>query len=435
MGAMSIISNKEELLESDAELRGQALEILEAGYSAIDTEKILKDKIKLDGENFSVDGESFSLKSFNKIIFIGIGKCALDGAKTIEGILGDYLTDGIALDVKSADEASGLKRVRYFTGTHPYPSEINVSVTGQILEMIRGATEKDLIITLISGGGSSLFCLPNNISVETLIEITKNLTQKGANIFELNTVRKHLSGVQGGQLTELCYPAKVISLIFSDVLGDDISMIASGPTVIDKTTVAEATQILSKYDLLNFYLPSGKELKETPKDPKYFEKVKNILVVSNKNALEAMKTRAEDFGFETSVESQIISGYANQVGKEMVSKKAKTKSCLLFGGETTVKISGNGVGGRNQEMALAALSQVQPNSILVCAASDGWDNTDHAGAIADTELFQKAKKLGVSPKEYLENSDSYNFFKKVGGAIYTGKLGSNVSDLYIMLYK
>ena len=301
--------------------------------------------------------------------------------------------------------------------------------------MIRGATEKDLIITLISGGGSSLFCLPNNISVETLIEITKNLTQKGANIFELNTVRKHLSGVQGGQLTELCYPAKVISLIFSDVLGDDISMIASGPTVIDKTTVAEATQILSKYDLLNFYLPSGKELKETPKDPKYFEKVKNILVVSNKNALEAMKTRAEDFGFETSVESQIISGYANQVGKEMVSKKAKTKSCLLFGGETTVKISGNGVGGRNQEMALAALSQVQPNSILVCAASDGWDNTDHAGAIADTELFQKAKKLGVSPKEYLENSDSYNFFKKVGGAIYTGKLGSNVSDLYIMLYK
>jgi glycerate-2-kinase len=301
--------------------------------------------------------------------------------------------------------------------------------------MIKGVTEKDLIITLISGGGSSLFCLPNNISVETLIEITKNLTQKGANIFELNTVRKHLSGVQGGQLAELCYPAKVISLIFSDVLGDDISMIASGPTVTDKTTVAEATQILSKYDLLDFYLPSGKELKETPKDPKYFENVKNILVVSNKNALEAMKNKAEGLGFETSVESQIISGYANQVGKEMVSKKATPKSCLLFGGETTVKISGNGVGGRNQEMALAALSEVQPNSILVCAASDGWDNTDHAGAIADTELFQKAKKLGVSPKEYLENSDSYNFFKKVGGAIYTGKLGSNVSDLYIMLYK
>ena len=433
MGAMSIISNKEELLESDAELRGQALEILEAGYSAIDTEKILKDKIKLDGENFSVDGESFSLKSFNKIIFIGIGKCALDGAKTIEGILGDYLTDGIALDVKSADEASGLKRVRYFTGTHPYPSEINVSVTGQILEMIRGATEKDLIITLISGGGSSLFCLPNNISVETLIEITKNLTQKGANIFELNTVRKHLSGVQGGQLTELCYPAKVISLIFSDVPGDDIATIASGPTVRDITTQEDAERILAHYDVLTLCALPNCVVVETPKEEKWFERVDNILVLTNTTALEAMKHEAEARGYHAEIRSTTLEGEARDVGARLAQDAQADHTVLLYGGETTVTVTGHGKGGRNQEVVLGGLFFLRKSTVLVAGASDGWDNSDVAGAMGDEALFLEAKHQGADPELFLKENNAYEFFSRFGGHLVTGRRGTNVSDLYFTI--
>lgn len=405
---MSIIKNKEELATTP--LRRDALEILEAGLEAIDTEKILRRKVSLKDGILDVGKESFNLQSFNKIIFIGIGKCALDGAKVIEDILGDYLTEGIAIDV-IADSAKGFvapKKVKYFAGTHPYPSEQNIEATRQILKMVSNLTEKDLVITLISGGGSSLFELPT-IPLEELIEKTKELTARGADIYELNTFRKNVSQVKGGKFAESCLPAQVVSLLFSDVLGNDISIIASGPTVLEAPT----------------------------------ERVKNILLVSNHDALEAMKVKAEELGFDTAIETEKLSGNAAEIGKELAQREPKPKTCILFGGETTVKLPAfapkselqRGEGGRNQEMALSVLSYMPEDSILVCAASDGHDNTDHAGAIADKQLLQKAKDLNLNPQEYLERSDSYNFFKNVGGAIYTGKLGSNVSDLCILIYK
>ena len=401
---MSIILNKEEL--GTNKLHRDALEILEAGLEAIDTEKILRGKVKVENGILKVAelpslnvreglGGELDLRNFNKIIFIGIGKCALDGARVIEDILGDYLTNGIALDVKTGD----LKKIKSYAGTHPYPSEQNVEITKKILEMVKDLTPNDLVITLISGGGSALFELPMpGISLEDIIEKTKELTAKGADIYELNKVRKSMSQVKGGKFAEICQPAQVVSLIFSDVLGNDISVIASGPTV-------------------------GGE-------------VVNILLVSNHDALIAMKAKAEELGFDTTIETEKLSGNASEVGKELAGRVSKPKTCILFGGEMTVKITNeNAIGGRCQEMAISALPCIQADSILICAASDGWDNSNHAGAIADRELFEKTKELKISPEEFLSRNDSYNFFKKAGGAICTGKLGSNVSDLYIMLYK
>ena len=245
----------------------------------------------------------------------------------------------------------------------------------------------------------------------SIIETTKKLTAKGADIYELNKVRKEMSQVKGGKFAELCRPAKMISLLFSDVLGNDISIIASGPTVLPSSSQGEG------------------QFREAERGG-----VMNILIASNHDALEAMKSKAEELGFNTTIETEKLSGNARDVGKELALRKLEPKNCLLFGGETTVIIPENhGVGGRNQEVALAALSFMQQNSILICVASDGFDNTDHAGAIADIELFEKSKSLNISPEEYLKKSDSYNFFKKIGGALYTEKLGSNVSDLCIII--
>ncbi|MFA6270346.1 MAG: DUF4147 domain-containing protein [Candidatus Paceibacterota bacterium] len=449
---MSIILNKAELLETNPELRGPALEILEAGLEAIDTEKILRKKVSVsDGKLFikNSDLESISISlpspasrggAGGEVYFIGIGKCALDGAKVIEGILGGYLTQGMVIDVKDESEALTLKKIQYFKGTHPLPSEQNVEATRQILKMVHGVTEKDLIITLISGGGSALFELPiEGVSLKDIIDKTKELIARGADIYELNAARKEMSQVKGGKFAEICRPAKIVSLLFSDVLGNDISVIASGPTVIESVNKnnslrsQDVSHIPARHDG-----ESGGSLQE------YSEMPTNILLVSNHDALEAMKIKSEELGFSTTIETEKFSGNASELGEELARRSSKNKTCILFGGETTVKLPAfapglelqRGKGGRNQEMALSALSHMSSDTVLICASSDGFDNTDHAGAIVDNALFQKSKDLNLSTEEYLQNSDSYNFFKKISdGAIYTGKLGSNVSDLCIILYK
>lgn len=429
---MSLIKNKKDLLEENEELREDALSILEAGLEAVDTAKILRSKLTISGETFCVEGSpeggvGFQCQFFKRIFFIGIGKCAFDGAKQLEEILGNQLTEGIVLDVK----AGILKRIKSFQGTHPYPSETNLSVTRQILDMVSDVTERDLVIVLVSGGGSSLLCFPHDIDCAGLIQITEHLIKKGADIFELNTVRKHLSEVQGGGLSKLLYPAQVVSLIFSDVLGNDIGMIASGPTVMDNTTVEDALKIFKKYGMS---LPEGKSFIETPKSDRYFEKVKNFLLVSNRVALLAMQEKAVELGYDSIIESDTLSGDASEVGSELASRKIKNGTCILFGGETTVKVRGDGFGGRNQELVLSALLNIKKDTVILSASSDGWDNTPFAGAVADEFILNKAKSLKLEPEKFLINNDSFNFWKKIKtGAISTGRLGSNVSDLIIML--
>jgi glycerate-2-kinase len=298
--------------------------------------------------------------------------------------------------------------------------------------MLASCSEKDLVLCVVSGGGSALLCSPHDMTCEQEVSIIAALTVKGATIQELNTVRKHISTVKGGQLAKTMYPATIISLIFSDVPGDDLSMVASGPTVMDNSFMKDAAAVLKKYSILEVCQMPLCNLTETPKEEKYFKNVQNVLAVSPKHALAAMREKAEDLGFDVKIFAENFQGIARDLGLKIISEN-KTGQCLLGAGESTVKIAGKGKGGRNQEMALAALSSISENQVLVCAASDGHDNTDSAGAIVDVGTKARAKALGLNLQEYLNNNDSYNFFEALGDRLITGPTEANVSDFFVCL--
>jgi len=371
-----------------------------------------------------VKNESFPLNSFERVFFVGVGKCALEAGAAVEGILGERLSDGIILDVHRGE----LKKIKTFGGTHPLPSIENERATRAIIGLLEGATGKDLVIFAISGGASTLLCQPQDLTCDEEGEIFRMLMRQGAAIEEINTVRKHLSLARGGYLAKHAYPAKVLSLIFSDVPGDDLEFVASGPTVKDITTVADAKKVFEKFGLEKTH-----GLIETPKEDKYFEKVKNILLISNKTALEAMAAKARTSGFTPEICTDCLRGEAREEGEKIMAAlhKSKPGAALLYGGETTVTVRGNGKGGRNQELALSALHFVKDGEILVSIASDGWDNGEAAGAICDKITKEKAGNLDV--EDYLARNDSYAFFEKTGAQIMTGETGSNVSDLIIAI--
>ena len=419
-----IIKNFQEL--ANTKLRRDALSVLEAGLNAIHTKTVVKEAVKLVGQKLTIRGQSWDLKKFRRIYLFGIGKAAADAATELERILGKRITDGIVIDVKAAP----LKRVKSVAGTHPLPSVINTRAAGEIVGMLKQAESDDLIIFVISGGGSALLCLPYELKCGELALITRTLMKKGANISEMNTVRKHLSEIQGGQFARLAYPASIVGLIFSDVLGDDLGMIASGPTVMDLTTVSDAKAILDKYDVLRACRLPGCKLIETPKDPMFFQKVTNLLLLNNAAAIESMRAEAVKRGYAARVYSWTLEGEAREVGR-LLAGLAKPGEMVLAGGETTVKVRGNGVGGRNQEVALGALRFVAPDGLVLSSSSDGIDNSPAAGAIADGGVAAAARRKKLKIEKYLDANDSFNFFKLAGGRITTGITGSNVSDLFI----
>ncbi|OHA83308.1 MAG: hypothetical protein A2937_04120 [Candidatus Yonathbacteria bacterium RIFCSPLOWO2_01_FULL_47_33b] len=423
----SIIKNGAELATTT--LREHALEILEAGYRAILTKEVVRSEVEIDGKVLKVGGQLFHLNAYERIFFVGIGKCALDAGEAFEEKLGAFLTDGIILDVRGAT----LRKLRSQVGTHPFPSETNIAITKSIADLAEGLTDRDLLITVISGGGSSLLCLPNDISCDTLTAITKSLMEQSATIAEVNTVRKHTSRIQGGQFARMAYPATVVSLIFSDVPGNDMSMIASGPTVMDPTTAEDAHAILSKYNIAEKCGIPRCEIIETPKESMYFERVHNLLFVTNVKALEAMKSAAAQLGYAARIENAELQGEAQDIGKQLVLEATEPKTCRLFGGETTVTVKKPGKGGRCQVAVLGALPHVKKGQVFIGATSDGWDNTPFAGAIADEATLAHAKELGMDPLVALEENQAYAFFEKVGSHIDTGRTGANVSDWYLTL--
>ena len=266
------------------------------------------------------------------------------------------------------------------------------------------------------------------------------LIKSGADIHNINIIRKHIDRAKGGGLVSFIYPRKCISLIISDVPGDDLKTIASGPTVFDATTNSDAQTILKKYQLPNKIDGSSVRLIETPKDKKLFKDVQNILIATNKTALEAMAKKAIGLGYKTKTLDASLNQDAESVG-QMILEKLKVKSeklkaekmALIAGGETTIKVSGNGRGGRNTHLCLSALKYLPKNTILLSIDSDGQDNSDAAGAIISEETFKKAERLGLNPDEYLKNFDSYNFFSQTGDLIKTGSLPTNVGDLMVVL--
>ncbi len=410
-------------------LRKDALDILEAGYEAILTKNVIRGAVTREGDTICIKEMNVCFDDYERVFFVGVGKCAVDAGEALEEIIGDKITEGIVLDVKSGIFKKLVSRV----GTHPYPTEANVEAAREIKAMLEKTTEKDLVLTVISGGGSSLLCLPHELKCESITKITKSLMDSGAPIHEINTVRKHLSEIQGGWLAQMAYPAKVVSLIFSDVPGNDIGTIASGPTVLDATTKADAEKILMKYDVFKTCEVPYCEILETPKDEKYFKNVHNILVVTNDTALTAMAQKASDLGYGAVICSNCAQGEAREFGKKIASDEYAVKGCYLYGGETTVTVSGKGTGGRNQEVVLATFPYMREGMLIAGAASDGWDNGDVAGAIADKEIFDSAQDMKLNSEDFLKENNSYEFFKRINGQIKTGRTGANVADFYFVL--
>ncbi|MCL4399983.1 DUF4147 domain-containing protein [Patescibacteria group bacterium] len=431
-------------LLSSTPLREAALKIVESGLEAIDTEKSLKSRLSFERGILNVDGNDFDLNKFESVSVIGVGKCAFEAGGALQDILGGRLSGGIVL---VPGDPSKFKiqdsKLRIFFGTHPFPTEANVDATQEIIRFLSSLTEEDFVIFVISGGGSTLLCQPPGASQGEFLkceeegEVLKVLFEKGATIQEINTVRKHLSLARGGHLAAYSYPASSVSLIFSDVPGDSLEFIASGPTVKDETTVDEAKSIIAKYDL---EVITGFKINpmKTPKEDKYFEKVKNILFVSNETALSAMKKEAEDLGFKADIVSRELKGEAREVGIKIAEdiEKSGGKQVLIYGGETTVTIKGSGRGGRNEELVLAALKKIGDDSLILSLDSDGHDNQGgYAGAICDIMTKEKTERIGLKPEEFLNNNDSAGFFEREGDYLETGDTGSNVSDLVIALKK
>ncbi len=411
-------------------MRRDAMAIFEAGLTAVDTQNAVLSQLSLKRNVLSIGRKKYDLKKFNRVMVVGIGKASGQAAIALEKLLGDRITDGIVVDVKRVK----LKKIKCIAGTHPFPSKKNIRATGEIMGLLKGLDSKDLLITIISGGGSALLCMPYSLECDEMELITSTLMKKGADIHELNTVRKHLSDIKGGQFAQMARPAKVLSLIFSDVPGDDLSMIASGPTVLDKTTAKDAAKVLDKYDVLAACDLPVCHLRETPKDPKMFTHVYNAILVSNSVATEAMAEKAKKLGYVATILTNELEGEAREVG-EFLAKNAKAGEALIAAGETTVTVTRPGKGGRNQEVALGAMDHLEEKHLVASFASDGIDHTPIAGGVADEVTIERAEKNSLGAQKALKMNQSYDFFMKTRSYFRTGRTGINVSDLMISIRK
>lgn len=422
------VKNFEQL--SSTPLRKQALLILEAGLAAIHTPDVVKRKVRYSvrSDTLTVGSSTYPLKGVRNVVVVGFGKAAYGAATALYAVLGKRISCGFVLDLKGGSTGS----LTCVIGSHPYPTLANVEATKQILGLVDALTEHDLLLCVVSGGGSSLLCYPYEISCEIETKIVETLSRAGAEIQELNTVRKHISQVKGGELARVAFPARVINLIFSDIPGDDPAQVASGPTLPDTTTVADARAVLKKYAVLDKTGLSSICLRETTKDPKYFERVSTHTLVSGGLALRAMQGKAEDLGYRCRIYREGFSGEAKDLAKDFANAP-KEGECILASGESTVSVRVPGKGGRNLEMALAALPLLKPTQVFLALDSDGHDNTNFAGAIVDRETLAKAKRARVDVKAELESNSSYAFFEAVGDYIDTGLTGANVADLIISL--
>lgn len=431
-----------------------AEQIFLSGVESVLPDKLIRSQVKLtDNWMLCVLGNRFPLQSFNNIYLIAVGKAGALMAKEMELILGDYITDGLV--VVKYGHGSKLQKLKLIEAGHPLPDQNGVEATKQILKIANRAEEKDLVICLISGGASALMAdFPEGTTLNDLILTNELLVKSGADIKEINAVRKHLSGVKGGQLAKAIYPAATVSLILSDVIGDPVDVIASGPTCGDKSSFADALDVIEKYGLLGKlppvitqYIHTGVagQILETPKPGDIiFSKVQNFIIGNNKMALEAARRKALEFGYAAYVVPTKLEGDYKSVAKQVLKAIDEYRNwfkeikpiCLLFGGEPTVKVTGNGLGGRNQHLALYCATKIaeKQNITILCAGTDGTDGpTDAAGAEVNSKTYENALINNIDPEKYLNDSDSYHFFEQHGGHIKTGSTGTNVMDMIIIL--
>lgn len=402
------------------------LKIADSGLEAISTGKVVQSSVRVHGDILHIKDAEFDLKNFRGIKVVGFGKASCEAAAALEKALGGRISSGAVIDIA----VGKCESIEHFVGTHPLPSLQNVEATKHIVDLASGITEKDLVIVLVSGGGSALLCYPES-ECEANARLYEKFLPTGATIEELNLVRKHLSFLKGGGLAKLFYPATIVGLIFSDVPGGHDEMVASGPTFRDASTIDYAKEILKKYGIDD----KGFDFVETPKDDRFFEKVTNITLVSNEIALEAMRKEAEGFGLKANVISSELYDEAKiAIGKMMTGLEGY--DVALAAGETSLVIDKKGgSGGRNLYLAVEAMRSIGEGMEFVALASDGRDNCDFAGGLVDAKTLAKAKEIGLDIDKYLADYDAIPPLRETDSLIETGPTGANISDLMILLRK
>lgn len=456
---MITIKNKEQLVKNgvtqlNRKARALALKSLEYALNAVDPKQLMKSKLSLKNSILKANQYSFNLKKFKNIYVIGGGKASGSMAETLEQILGRHITNGLVNIPRGNKHKTEI--IKLHEASHPIPDKSGVEGTRRMLKIAEQAKKEDLVICLISGGGSSLMPLPHSgITIKDKRQITDALLKCGATINEINTVRKHISDFKGGWLAKKAYPATVLNLILSDVVGDPLDFIASGPTVPDSTTFSEAIKVLKKYGLwdkapatIKKVLSDGEKglIPETPKaKDKAFKKVYSVIIGNNRFASLAVYEHLRSAGLNTLLLTSTLEGEARHAGVMLVSiarevalsgNPVPKPAGIIAGGETTVTVTGKGSGGRNQEIALAAaLKMGSMDGVVVASLStDGVDGpTDAAGAIVDGKTMARAAEMDLNPEEFLAENDSYNFFSKLGDLIFTGPTGTNVNDVSVIV--
>ena len=428
--------------------------IYRAGLTRVEGRAAVRNAIRRDGDRVTIGDVTLDLTEIDRIVVIGAGKASAAMAQGLEDALGDRITAG-AVTTKD-DHSLPTRRIAIREAAHPTPDARCLAGAEAMLALLRGLTERDVVIALMSGGGSALVEAPvAGVGLDDLVALTRLLLRCGAVIHEMNTIRKHLSAIKGGGLARLARPARVVNLMISDVIGDDLDTIASGPTVPDPTTFADALAILDRYDLraavppaIRAYLEAGAagRAPETakPGDPA-FARVTNLLVATNDLAVRAAAAEADRLGYRPLILSTLIQGEAREIARMWAAiglhaaragEPAAAPCCLLGGGEATVTLAGDGLGGRNMEFALAAAIAIagSPRLTIASLATDGSDGpTDAVGAIVDGATFATARAAGHDARAALRANDSYHFFEGVGGLVKTGPTGTNVNDLYLAL--
>jgi glycerate 2-kinase len=436
------------------QMRRHVVDIFNAGLEPVMPEVAVKRFCSLDGSCFIVGDQEYDLSLYQHVYVVGAGKASAAMAAAVEDILGHRVSGG-SINVKYG-HVCRLEHVALNEAGHPVPDDQGEAGAHTIRRLLAGAGEQDLVLCLLSGGGSALLPLPeDSLTLADKQATIQVLLACGATIHEINTIRKHTSRIKGGWLARAAYPATVVSLIISDVVGDNLDIIASGPTVPDPGTFEDCMAIVRKYNIEDRLPPMvmqclaqgavGKR-EETPKPGEpVFEKVQNLIVAGNREALSAAKVKAESLGYNTLVLSAMFEGETRDVARFHASiaqevavsgHPISAPACILSGGETTVTLSGTGLGGRNQEFVLACVPLLEglDNMVLMSAGTDGTDGpTDAAGAIMDGMTGECARQKGMDAVAYLENNDAYHYFNQLGDLFKPGPTQTNVMDLRIML--
>lgn len=434
------------------QLRADAAAIFRAAVQAVDPDRAVKRHVFVSDSAMVVAGKSYLFNDLRKIFVVGAGKAVVPMAQAMEALLGERISAGMV--IAKHGQARPLARVQVIEAAHPIPDLAGVEGARQIAQLAQLATTEDLVICLLSGGASALLVCPaDGLTLADKQAVTQMLLNSGATIGETNTVRRHLSQIKGGRLAALAQPAQMVTLILSDVVGDSLEDIGSGPTAPDPSRYGDCLEIVRKYGLQQ-QLPAAAwallergdrgELSETAKPgAAIFSTVQNLIIGSNRLATQEAQLRAEKLGYRAWTLSNTIAGESRAVAKQhgALLKSLRRDAdhgpvCIVSGGETTVTVRGTGVGGRNQEFALAAAMEIAgvDGAVVLSAGTDGIDGpTDAAGAIVDGATLRRGHALGYVADEFLARNDAYPYLRGTGDLLITGPTDTNVMDLQVML--